>query len=46
MTYTTRAIAQNLSVQPLIDVHRDMIEGLRAQGPVGTQNAAGAAGAA
>ena len=31
MIYSTRAIAENLQVRPLIDVNRDMIEGLRMQ---------------
>jgi flagellar protein FlaF len=31
MSYATRATLQNLPLQPLIDLHRDMIEGLRAQ---------------
>ncbi len=31
MGYATRATLQNLPLQPLIDLHRDMIEGLRAQ---------------
>jgi len=31
MIYSTRAIAENLQVQPLIDVNRDMIEGLHMQ---------------
>ena len=31
MMYCTRAIPNDLSVQPLIDVNRNMIDGLRAQ---------------
>ena len=31
MSYATRAMVQDLPVDPLIEVHRDMIEGLRAQ---------------
>jgi flagellar biosynthesis activator protein FlaF len=31
MLYATRAIPEQLSVQPLIDINSDMIDGLRAQ---------------
>lgn len=31
MDYANRAMLQELPVEPLIDLHRDMIEGLRAQ---------------
>ena len=31
MDYTTRATLQNLPLEPLVALHRDMIEGLRAQ---------------
>ncbi len=31
MDYATRATLQNLPLEPLIELHRDMIEGLRAQ---------------
>jgi flagellar protein FlaF len=31
MQYATRAILKELPLQPLIDLHRDMIDGLRAQ---------------
>jgi flagellar protein FlaF len=31
MIYSTRAIAEGLPMQPLIDVNRNMIDGLRAQ---------------
>lgn len=31
MRYATKAMVRNLPLQPLIELHRDMIEGLRAQ---------------
>ena len=31
MSYSTRAILQDLPLNPLIELHRDMIEGLRGQ---------------
>lgn len=39
MAYSTQAITRDLAVQPLVDVHAAMIEGLRAQ-----QHAASSAG--